>query len=180
MSQSIPQINSHRKNKLDWIKITALTTVTKCKTHRYYFRLAREESYLGICRNFGASLEVNWSPRRKTKALISCLLKLGFRPSSEKNWPTNFTLKYLEHTAENMMHSQFCTCVFSLRAKSKQLKLHVKYCARLRVRRRSIDSLKWCHEMYWTQTLLTSSATRSRFKLLAIFAALKIHKKSCF
>ena len=60
---------------------------------------------------FRNTIQVNWSPWKKTKALISCLLKLDFPPSSEKNWPTNFTLKYLEHTAKNMMHSQFCTCV---------------------------------------------------------------------
>ena len=95
------------------------------------------------------------------------------------SWPTDFSLKYLEHTAENMMHSQFCTCVFTLRAKSKQLKTRLKYNARLGMRRRSTDFLKWRQEMYWTQTLLTSSATRLRFKLLRIFALLKIHKKLC-
>ena len=86
----------------------------------YYFRLAREESYLGIYRNFKTPFKVNWSPWRKTKVLISCSLKRGICPSSEKNWPTNFTLKYLEDTGENMMHSQFCTCVFTLRVKTIQ------------------------------------------------------------
>ena len=35
-------------------------------------------------------------------------------------------------------------------------------------------------ELYWTQTLLTGSATRSCFKLLRVFPTLTIHRKSRF
>ena len=62
-------------------------------------------------------------------------------------------------------------------AESKQVKT-LKVWGELLVQQHSTDFWERRHRMYETQTLLTSSATLSCFKLLRFLAALKIHKKS--
>ena len=86
---------------------------------------------VGIYKNFRAPFEVNWSPKRKTKTLISCSLKLRFHFVNRlrKTDPKILLSEFLRtHCLETNAFPVLYTFLMP-RTKSKQLKTCVKYCA---------------------------------------------------
>lgn len=127
-ARSIPQINLHWQNKLDWIKTAALTAVTKCMSHMHGILWVGKGARLPWnLQKFWCPLEMNWSSWRKTNNFMftqSSLLSIV-----QENLTTNFYfLKCLEHTAaKKLMNSKSCTCFYA-QNEVKTTKTCTKYC----------------------------------------------------